>query len=123
MACPDRRGRGAIAGRDRRRPASRWTLRVLDPLTLEVRFGAPFAPGLRVLDRRPLPGFGPFVEDSSGAARSGPRTFKRNPHYWRKAANGSPLPYLDEIVLAPAPAQAGSTTSQTARFARKTSKR
>jgi peptide/nickel transport system substrate-binding protein len=86
------------------------TVRVLDPLTLELRFGAPFAPGLRLLDRRPIQGFGPFVEDPPDAKRSGPRTFKRNPRYWRKAANGSSLPYLDELVLAsslPGPAQAG----------------
>jgi peptide/nickel transport system substrate-binding protein len=47
---------------------------------------------LRVLDRHPLPGFGPFVEKEKG-------TFARNPNYWRKAANGSSLPYLDAIVL------------------------
>ena len=87
-------------------PGQPVTLRVLDPLTLEIRFAAPFAPGLRLLDRHPIPGFGPFVEDTAASKQSGPRTFRRNPHYWRKAANGSPLPYLDEIVLA-SPAQAG----------------
>ena len=76
------------------------TLRVLDPLTLEMRFVAPFAPAMRLLDRYPIPGFGPFVEDTASAKRPGPRVFRRNPNYWRKAAGGSPLPYLDEIVLA-----------------------
>ena len=100
------------------------TLRALDPLTLEVRFAAPFAPGLRLLDRHPIPGFGPFVEDTAASKRSGPRTFRRNPNYWRKAADGSPLPYLDEIMLADAAAHwRGSTTSRTARSSRKTSRR
>ncbi len=66
-------------------------VRAIDPLTLEIRFSSPFAPGLRVLDRYPIAGFGPFV--------AGNGRFTRNPHYWRKAADGSPLPYLDEIVL------------------------
>ncbi len=68
-------------------------LRAVDPLTLEIKFLQPFAPGLRVLDRVPLAGFGPFVEKGNGA-------FVRNPQYWHKAADGSPLPRLDEIVLA-----------------------
>jgi peptide/nickel transport system substrate-binding protein len=75
-------------------------LRMLDPLTLEMRFSAPFAPAMRLLDRHPIPGFGPFVEDATSAKPSGPRVFRRNPNYWRKAADGSPLPYLDEVVLA-----------------------
>ena len=68
------------------------SVRALDTLTLEVAFSEPFAPGLRVLDRHPIAGFGPFAEDG--------RRFRRNPNYWRTAADGSPLPYLDEIVLA-----------------------
>ena len=73
-------------------------VREIDPLTLEIRFSAPFAPGLRVLDRHPIGGFGPFVE---AAVKPGQRTrtFTRNPNYWRKAADGSALPYLDEIAL------------------------
>lgn len=74
-------------------------VRAIDPRTLEIRFGSPFAPGLRVLDRYPIAGLGPFIGEGS--------TFRRNPRYWRKAADGSPLPYLDEIALAPAPAQVG----------------
>ncbi len=42
-------------------------VRAIDPLTLEIRFGSPFAPGLRVLDQHPIAGFGPFVGD--GRAR------------------------------------------------------
>jgi len=67
-------------------------VRAVDPLTIEIAFAEPFAPGLRVLDRFPIAGFGPFVEKGKGA-------FARNPHYWHKAPDGSPLPYLDEIVL------------------------
>lgn len=66
-------------------------VRALDPSTLEIRFSSPFAPGLRLLDRRPIAGFGPFVREKD--------KFVRNPRYWRKAANGAPLPYLDELVL------------------------
>jgi ABC-type transport system substrate-binding protein len=76
-------------------------VQALDPLTLEIRFSSPFAPGLRVLDQHVIAGFGPFAE-VPGPKRPGLRTaarFKRNPNYWRKAADGSPLPYLDEIVL------------------------
>ena len=73
-------------------------IRALDPLTLELRFASPFAPALRVLDRHPIAGFGPFVE-SPAPKGAGPRTFRRNERYWRKAADGSALPYLDEIVL------------------------
>ena len=34
-------------------------------------------------------------------------TLKRNPHYWRKDADGQSLPYLDELVFL----VAASTTS------------
>ena len=71
-------------------------VRAVDSLTLELRFASPFAPGLRLLDNHPIPGFGPFAEVT---VQSAERVFRRNPHYWRKAANGSPLPYLDEIKL------------------------
>ena len=79
-------------------------VRALDPLTVELRFAAPFAPALRLLDRHPIPGFGPFVEDPALSKRSGVRVFRRNPQYWRKAADGSPLPYLDAIEVSAAPA-------------------
>lgn len=69
--------------------------RAVDPRTVEIRFAQPFAPALRVLDRHPLPGFGPFVEKGKGV-------FVRNPHYWRTEPDGSPLPLVDEIALTPA---------------------
>jgi peptide/nickel transport system substrate-binding protein len=85
-------------------------VRAIDPLTLKITFSSPFAPGLRLLDQYPIAGFGPFV-DMPGtasvratAAKPGLRTFRRNPHYWRKAPDGSSLPYLDEVAIAPAPA-------------------
>ena len=74
----------------------------LDGTTLEVRFPQPFAPGLRVFAARLVPGLGPFVEAiKTGAGGQKARTFARNPNYWRKAADGAPLPYLDEIGLVP----------------------
>jgi peptide/nickel transport system substrate-binding protein len=100
--------------------------RAIDPLTVEIEFRQPFAPGLRVLDRMPIrPGpsmnggasIGPFVETTvrkgTGAGAAAPRTFVRNPRYWRKAADGSALPYLDEIVLV----EARLTASLTSDFA------
>ena len=32
-------------------------------------------------------------------------TFVRNPRYWRKAGDGTALPYLDEVVLEIVPDQ------------------
>src|SRR5688572_1845500 len=67
------------------------TLRAVDPVTVEIRFASPFAPGLRVLDRHPVAGFGPFVE--SPGKKPSPskipvlRTFTRNANYWHKAAD------------------------------------
>jgi peptide/nickel transport system substrate-binding protein len=75
-------------------------VRALDPQTLAMRFAAPFAPAMRLLDRHPIAGFGPFVEAPADRKRTGPLVFRRNWNYWRKAADGSTLPYLDEIVLA-----------------------
>ena len=49
-----------IAGVDHREGTARG-VRAIDPLTLEIRFTSPFAPGLRVLDQHPIAGFGPFV--------------------------------------------------------------
>jgi ABC-type transport system substrate-binding protein len=78
------------------------SVRALDAATLEVRFPQPFAPGLRAFAAHPIPGLGPFIEQKkAGAGREKTRVFVRNPHYWRKAGDGSPLPYLDEITLAP----------------------
>ena len=103
----------------------------LDPQTVVITFPEPFAPGVRLLDNIPmLPkhtlegalsngtlarsyslttppadivGLGPFVIKEYVA---GQRTvFERNPHYWRKAADGTALPYLDRITLETIPDQ------------------
>ena len=75
----------------------------IDPLTIEVKFPEPYAPGLRVLDAHPvLPrhasgdrvGLGPYTKNLRG--------FARNPHYWRTAPDGLPLPYIDQVTLEPA---------------------
>ena len=63
-----------------------------DAQTIDVRFPQPFAPGLRVFAARPLAGTGPFLAPEKNV-------FARNPRYWRKAGDGSPLPYLDSIAI------------------------
>jgi len=40
---------------------------------------------------------GPFVVDSAAAAER--IVLKRNPHYWKRDAQGTQLPYLDELTL------------------------
>ena len=40
---------------------------------------------------------GPFVVSSAAAAER--IVLKRNPHYWKRDANGTQLPYLDELTL------------------------
>jgi peptide/nickel transport system substrate-binding protein len=96
-----------------------------DPATVIVRLPSLFAPGLRLVDGVPIlprhrleqaftegkfsdawsattpvseiAGLGPFVlvEHASGERLS----FTRNPHYWRKDASGSTLPYLDKVTV------------------------
>jgi peptide/nickel transport system substrate-binding protein len=96
-----------------------------DPLTVVVTFPEPFAPGLRILENLPIyprhvlgaalkggmfakawglstppaqiVGLGPFA---LAQYEPGQRLiFVRNPRYWRKAANGDALPYLDRLTL------------------------
>jgi peptide/nickel transport system substrate-binding protein len=51
----------------------------------------------------PCPGAGPFLIRSY---EPGERvTLARNPHYWRTAPDGAPLPYLDALTLAIVPNQ------------------
>jgi peptide/nickel transport system substrate-binding protein len=102
-----------------------------DPRTIRVDYPAAFGPGLRLLDNLPilprhkleaalasggfaqawnaatppadLAGLGPFV-----LARYEPGqrlVFTRNSHYWRTSADGTQLPYLDEVVLEIVPDQ------------------
>jgi peptide/nickel transport system substrate-binding protein len=97
----------------------------IDSRTIRVTYPSPFGPGLRLLDNLPilprhkletaldagtmaqawnaatppadLVGLGPFT-----LARYEPGqrlVFIRNQKYWRKAPDGGPLPFVDEIVL------------------------
>ncbi|MEO7273176.1 MAG: ABC transporter substrate-binding protein, partial [Vicinamibacterales bacterium] len=96
-----------------------------DAATVVVTFPAPFGPGLRILDNLPIlpkhklaaalaggtlsehwtpgqpldtvAGLGPFMlsEHVSGERME----FVRNPHYFRRDAQGTPLPYLDGLTM------------------------
>jgi peptide/nickel transport system substrate-binding protein len=96
-----------------------------DPHTIAITFPVPFAPGVRLLDNLPiLPrhkleaalqngtfanawglstpaaeivGLGPFVLSEYLPGQR--MVFARNPHYWRIAADGTPLPYLDRLTV------------------------
>jgi peptide/nickel transport system substrate-binding protein len=107
------------------------TARAPDAQTVVLTYGAPSGPGLRLLDNLPiLPkhkleaaladgsfasawnsttppaeivGTGPFVVREY---QPGQRlVLDRNPRYWRRAADGAALPYLDRIVLEIVPEQ------------------
>ncbi len=97
----------------------------IDPQTVSITFAAPFGPGVRILDNLPilpkhkldaalkagtlaktwttstppseLAGLGPFVLHEYAPGQR--IVFDRNPHYWRTAANGTALPYLDRITI------------------------
>ena len=96
-----------------------------DPSTVVIRLPSPFGPGLRLIDgvrilprhkleraladgtfkeawsvKTPLTelaGLGPFVLAEHVAGQK--LVFTRNPHYWRKDAGGSALPYLDKLTV------------------------
>jgi peptide/nickel transport system substrate-binding protein len=96
-----------------------------DPATVVVRFPAPFAPGVRILENLPiLPrhkldaafradttdsawtlatpltevvGLGPFVLSEHVVGQR--MVFTRNPHYWRRDNDQTPLPYLDKLTV------------------------
>lgn len=103
----------------------------IDPQTVTITFPTPYAPGLRMLDALPiLPkhkleadlkagtivkawslsspptdvvGLGPFVlKEYTPGQRI---VFERNPRYWRKAADGTALPYLDRLTVEIVPDQ------------------
>jgi len=102
-----------------------------DDGTVVITFPVPFGPGVRILDVLPifprhkleaaraagtlrkawglttpladLVGLGPFVLTEY---QPGQRLiFGRNPHYFGKAADGTPLPYLDRIIVEVIPDQ------------------
>ena len=102
-----------------------------DPHTVVITFPAPSGPGLRLLDQLPiLPrhklegalaagtfasawnsttpasdivGTGPFVVREYAAGQR--VVLERNTRYWRRAPDGTQLPYLDRIVLEIVPEQ------------------
>jgi peptide/nickel transport system substrate-binding protein len=103
----------------------------VDPLTVTIRFPAPFGPGLRLIEGIPivprhrleaaynagmfasawglttppseLAGLGPFL---LRRYEPGQRLiFDRNPHYWRRAADGCTLPAADHLVIEIVPDQ------------------
>jgi peptide/nickel transport system substrate-binding protein len=106
-------------------------VKALTPHRVVFTFAAPFAPGARLLDALPIyprhvlekpladgtfrsawgpstdpkqmPGLGPFVLQRY---EPGQRiVLARNPHYWRRDANGVQLPYLDRLTLEIVPDQ------------------
>ncbi len=96
-----------------------------DARTVILTLPSPFAPGAALLDNVPIypkhqlqaaldahtfgsawglstppgsmAGLGPFVISEYLPGQR--LTFSRNPHYWRKDANGAALPYLDRLVV------------------------
>ena len=106
-------------------------LTVISPARITIRFPAPYGPGLRLLDGLPIyprHRLAKFLEAGTLREAWGPATpveeivglgpfrliryepgqrlvFERQPHYWRKDADGSPLPKLDRVTLEIVPDQ------------------
>lgn len=116
---------GSVLGDSLQAAGRKLTVEAADPLTVVIRFPVPFGPGLRILDNLPvlpkhkleqalkggtfasawslntplgeITGLGPFVlTDYLPGQRM---VFARNARYFRKAADGSALPYLDLVVV------------------------
>ena len=96
-----------------------------DPATVVIRLPVAFGPGLRVLENLPIlprhkldaafksgtiqkawvpstplseiAGLGPFVLSEHVAGQR--LVFTRNPHYWRRTAEGAELPYLETLRI------------------------
>lgn len=122
---------GSVIGSGFRVGGKPLTVTAVDPQTVTVAFPQPFAPALRLLDNlailpkhklqaafdakrmreawtpsKPLTdiaGLGPFVLSEHVAGQR--LSLARNPHYWRRAADGTPLPYLDRLTLVIIPDQ------------------
>ncbi len=103
----------------------KFGVRAVDPQTVELTLPAPFAPGVRLLDSLPIlarhklegalkagtfasawglstppaeiVGLGPFVLSQYVPGER--LVFDRNSRYFRKAADGTALPYLDRITV------------------------
>jgi len=121
----DKRADTVLADSMQTAAGQRLTVTAPDAHTVEIAFATPFAPGVRLLDNLPiLPrhklgaalkdgsfarawsvstppsdvvGLGPFVLTQYVPGQR--LVFARNPHYWRKAADGTPLPYLDKLTV------------------------
>ena len=122
---------GSVIGSGLRVGGKPLTVTAVDPLTVTIAFPQAFAPALRLLDNlailpkhklqaafdaktmreawtpsKPLAdiaGLGPFVLSEHVAGQR--LSFARNPHYWRRAPDGAPLPYLDRLTLVIVPDQ------------------
>lgn len=116
---------GSVLGPGLSTAGSRLLPSAPDPHTVTLRFPAPFAPGVRILDNLPilprhklepafkagtiakawtpgmpltdLAGLGPFVLAEHAAGQR--MVFTRNPHYWRRGPDGEALPYLDRLTV------------------------
>jgi peptide/nickel transport system substrate-binding protein len=103
----------------------------VDAETVTLTFSIPFGPGVRILDNLPilpkhkleaalnagsfatawgtstppseLTGLGPFVLREYAPGQR--LVFDRNPHYWRVAATGTALPYVDSVTIELVPDQ------------------
>jgi peptide/nickel transport system substrate-binding protein len=129
-AAYDERAGGAI-GDALRVAGKKLAVKATDPYTVDITFPEPFAPGVLLLDNLPIlprhkleaalkagefasawglstpvseiAGLGPFV---LSAYVPGQRVvLERNPRYFRKAADGAALPYLDRITVETIPDQ------------------
>ena len=106
-------------------------VRAMDAHTITVQFPSAYAPGISLLEALPIMpahklgaaldagkfreawsvttppadivGLGPFVIDSYKAGER--LVFKRNPHFWKRDADGRAMPYLDRIELQITPSQ------------------
>jgi peptide/nickel transport system substrate-binding protein len=129
-AAYDEQAGGAI-GDTLRVAGKKLTVAAPDPYTVDITFPEPFAPGVWLLDNLPiLPrhklgaalksgefakawgvatplsevvGLGPFVLTQYVPGQR--LVLERNPRYFRKAADGTALPYLDRIVIETIPDQ------------------
>jgi peptide/nickel transport system substrate-binding protein len=122
---------GGAVGDTLRVAGKKLTVAARDPYTVDITFPEPFAPGVWLLDNVPiLPrhklgaalasgefakawgvstppseivGLGPFVLSQYVPGQR--LVVERNPRYFRKASDGTALPYLDRIIIETIPDQ------------------
>jgi peptide/nickel transport system substrate-binding protein len=116
---------GSVVGEGLKVGGSKLEAAAPDPRTVTIRFPAPFAPGVRLLDNlailprhkleqafregtiqkawtpaTPLSeivGLGPFVLTEHAAGQR--LVFSRNPNYWRRGDDRVVLPYLEKLTV------------------------